>query len=215
MKLIQTLVAAAAALCAITASAQVTGGLGSLSGGPSFLALSGTNVTGGAIYNATQTFSYAARPTNTTPAIATVGNWVAVGGGSNTNNGGGGSATLNLGAGTKGVSFLWGSVDTYNSVQINTTAGSQTFTNSSLGLTADQDWYKASYVNFMVSSPATSITSINFLSTGTAFEVANVKTVTAVPEPGTYAMLLCGLAGVGFASRRRRAASQEPGVAAA
>jgi hypothetical protein len=29
-------------------------------------------------------------------------------------------------------------------------------------------------------------------------------TITAVPEPETYAMLLAGLAAVGFAARRRR-----------
>ncbi|MFZ4649785.1 MAG: PEP-CTERM sorting domain-containing protein [Rubrivivax sp.] len=204
MKMIKTLVAATAALSACAASAQVTGGLGSL--GPSFLTLSGANVTGGALYNATQTFSYAARPTNTSPAISTVGNWLAVGGASNANNGGGATGTLKLGTGTTGVSFLWGSVDTYNSVQINTTAGSKTFTHSMLGLTANQDWYKASYVNFAVTNPGATITSIDFLSSGTAFEVANI---TAVPEPGTYAMLLSGLAAVGFVSRRRRAGAGE------
>ena len=202
MKLINTLAAAAAALCAVGASAQVTGALGSLSGGPSFLALSSTNVTGGAIYNATQTFSYAARPTNTSPAITTSGAWLAVGGASNVNNGGGSSANLTLGAGTTGVSFLWGTPDSFNSVQINTTAGSKTFLASDLGLTQSTNSSVASYVNFRVTSPATTITSINFLSTQQAFEIANV---TAVPEPGTYAMLLSGLAAVGFVSRRRRA----------
>ena len=36
-----------------------------------------------------------------------------------------------------------------------------------------------------------------------AFEVANFS-VTAIPEPETYALMLAGLGAVGFMSRRRR-----------
>lgn len=200
MNATKTLVAAAVALASFTASAQVTGGLGSL--GSSFLNLSSTNVTNGAIYNASQTFSYAARPTNTaSPVINTVGNWVAVAGSSNTNNGGGTTATLTLAPGISGVSFLWGSPDTFNSVKVNTNSGSLTFTAAALGLTASGDPNKAAYVNFKVSGAASAITSLNFISSQQAFEISNVS---AVPEPGTYAMLLSGLMAVGFVARRRR-----------
>jgi hypothetical protein len=206
MNATKTLVAAAIALTSFAASAQVTGGLGSLS--PSFLNLSSTNLSGGAIYTASQSFSYAIRPSNSNPVINTVGNWGAVGGSSNTNNGGGSTSTLTLASGITGVSFLWGSADTFNSVRVNTNAGSQTFTAAALGLTTPNG---AGYVNFRVSGAASAITSLNFISSQTAFEFSNVS---AVPEPGTYAMLLSGLMAVGFVARRRRAQSEgQPSVA--
>ena len=94
MNTTKTLVAAAIALASFASSAQVTAGLGSVSS--SFLTLSGSNVLNGALYNASQTFTYAVRPTNASPAITTVGTWGAVAGSQNTNNGGGVTATLNL-----------------------------------------------------------------------------------------------------------------------
>jgi hypothetical protein len=198
----RTFVAAAFALASFASTAQVTGGLGSV--GSSFLNLSSANVTNGALYSASQTFSYAARPTNTSPAITTVGNWGAVAGSSNTNNGGGVTATLNLPTGMSNVSFLWGSPDTYNSVIVNTNAGSRTFTAAALGLTASGDPNRASYVKFGVAGTASAITSLTFVSSQAAFEFSNVA---AVPEPGTYAMLLSGLAAVGAVVRRRRGKS--------
>jgi hypothetical protein len=39
--------------------------------------------------------------------------------------------------------------------------------------------------------------------------------VTAVPEPSTYALMLAGLGVVGFAARRRRSAAQQPTLATA
>jgi hypothetical protein len=206
MNATKTLVAAAIALTSFAASAQVTGSLGRLS--PSFLSLSSTNLSGGAIYTASQSFSYAIRPSNSNPVINTVGNWGAVGGSSNTNNGGGSTSTLTLASGITGVSFLWGSADTFNSVRVNTNAGSQTFTAAALGLTTPNG---AGYVNFRVSGAASAITSLNFISSQTAFEFSNVS---AVPEPGTYAMLLSGLMAVGFVARRRRTQSEgQPSLA--
>jgi hypothetical protein len=39
------------------------------------------------------------------------------------------------------------------------------------------------------------------------FLVRTAEPVTAVPEPGTYALMLAGLAGVGWVSRRRAKAA--------
>jgi len=196
MKLIKTLVAATAALSACAASAQVTGGLGSL--GSSFLTLSGANVTGGKLYTQSQdpgVAGGAVRPFTATSN--TVGTWLATGPSSNSN-----SSTLTFGAGVTGVSFLWGTPDTWNSLTVTTSAGTSTFTAANLGLTSAA---QSSYVYFSVVKPAETIKSLTFNSSQNAFEIANV---TAVPEPGTYAMLLSGLAAVGFVSRRRRAAGQ-------
>lgn len=204
MKFIPTLIAAAAALAATGASAQVAGALGGLDDSANFLALSAANVSGGAIYLDTQNFpATAARPENSAPLIVTVGNWVAAGP-SNSNNGGG-DATLTLATGTTYVSFLWGSPDNYNTLTVNTDAGASVFTAGALGiLPVGGSQSQANYVNFTPTGGATMITSLVFSSPRTnAFEIANV---TAVPEPGTYAMLLAGLVALGFAARRRKAA---------
>lgn len=201
----KSLVAAAIALSSSAASAQyVTGSTGSLGNGSSFLSLTNANVTGGAIYAQSDSFNWAARPTNSSPVINTVGNWVAVGGSNNSNNGGGTTASLKLAPGTTSLGFLWGTPDSFNSVTIKTNAGNQVFTASQLGLTQSTNASFAGYVNFKVTGAATSITGVDFVSTQQAFEIGNVS---AVPEPGTYAMLLSGLAAVGFVARRRRAGS--------
>lgn len=204
MNLVKTLVAAASALAATASFAQVSGNSGGLDNSANFLALSSANVSGGAIYLDTQNFpGFAARPTNTSPSIPTVGNWVAAGP-SNSNNGGG-DATLTLPTGTTYVSFLWGSPDGYNALTVNTDAGSKSFTAAALGiLPVAGSQAQANYVNFTPTDGATRITSLVFSSPRTnAFEISNV---TAVPEPSTYAMLLAGLGALGFVAKRRKAA---------
>lgn len=189
------LVAALAAL-AVTAQASPTVGLGSLSA--SFITLSAGNVTGGALYTL-DAIPDAAIPYNASPMISTVGTWLAAGP-SNTNNGGG-DATLNLGAGITGVSFLWGSPDTYNSFSVTTSSGTFGFAPEVFGVVLDQDRSKAYYVNFMTTGSET-ITSLTFMSPGTnAIEIANVA---VVPEPEAYGLALAGMAVVGLALRRRR-----------
>ena len=61
------------------------------------------------------------------------------------------------------------------------------------------------YVQF-VASAGTTIASLSFTSGGTdAFEAANFS-VTPIPEPETYALMLAGLAALGFVSKRRKQA---------
>lgn len=193
------LLAIALAAAAVTAQASPTAGLGSLSSSFIDLSLPGT-VTGGALYTA-NAIPDAAIPHNASPLINTVGTWVAAGP-SNTNNGGG-DAVLNLGVGTTGVSFLWGSPDTYNSFVVATTAGEYALGPGVFGASVllNQDQNAAYYVNFTTSG-SESILSLTFSSPGTnAIEIANVA---VVPEPEAYGLALAGMAVVGFAMRRRR-----------
>ncbi|GGB15365.1 hypothetical protein GCM10011380_01010 [Sphingomonas metalli] len=103
------------------------------------------------------------------------------------------------------LSFLWGSPDTYNRVTLVTNQGTYNYSASSFAFrstTGDQSY--SDYVNFATSAGET-IRSISFTNNPAidAFETANFS-VTAVPEPGTWAMMMLGFAMVGAAARYRR-----------
>ena len=46
-------------------------------------------------------------------------------------------------------------------------------------------------------------TSVTFSSTGNSFEVDNLAVGGAVPEPATWALMMLGFGGMGFAMRRK------------
>ena len=126
------------------------------------------------------------------------GNWL--------NFGSGQSAVLSFLTPMSYVGFLWGSVDTHNAIEI--VDGGQTFAFSggNAGLANRQiangagDRFAEQYFAFNGSN----ISSLRFISSGTAFEVDRLVTVSAVPEPGSLALVLAGLGAVGILARRRR-----------
>ena len=58
---------------------------------------------------------------------------------------------------------------------------------------------------FTATSASTTLSFTNLGVTGTSYPQIDNVSVTAVPEPGTYAMLLAGLAAGGFVAKRRSA----------
>jgi hypothetical protein len=212
MKFCKILSASLVLAASFGAQAQVTGSLGGGSG--SFLVLSSpatctlatpcsltgsvnASIVGGTILNADQPFAdipkgaiaggnfLSAGPTTTEP-----------------------STVMFIGGGVDYVSFLWGSPDLYNTLTVVTTAGDYVFSAAGLGFSVTNgDQSFSQYVQFQADA-GTDILGLEFANSPSidAFEVANFSVTAPVPEPETYALMLAGLAAVGFIGRRRRRA---------
>ncbi|MES3012480.1 MAG: PEP-CTERM sorting domain-containing protein [Pseudomonadota bacterium] len=196
------LAAAALSAIALGANASVTGSLGGGSG--TFLQLSSAGLSGGAVATLAGGTVYGAdQPFADIPAGGSIfgGNFLAAGPTS------GAPATLSFtGAGVDYISFLWGSPDLYNTLTVTSTGGvTQVFTAASLSFAVTNGNQSFSqYVQFSGLAGA-KITALSFnnVPATDAFETANYS-ITPVPEPETYALLLAGLGVVGFMARRRR-----------
>jgi hypothetical protein len=124
-----------------------------------------------------------------------------------------GSATLST-FDLTAISFYWGSIDMFNSVDVLLSNGSVF---SILGgelepANGDQTAAATNRRVFFTAGPGEFITGLTFKSTGVAFELDDVYGTLAnggtgagtVPEPQSWALLIAGFSLVGIASRRRR-----------
>jgi hypothetical protein len=107
------------------------------------------------------------------------------------------------------ISFLWGSVDSYNFIDFVDEAGNviATFSGSDIFNPANGNQTDPNLnpvVRFDVSGEHVStLASIRLRSTSNAFETDNF-TINAVPEPATWALMMLGFGAIGFGMRRRR-----------
>lgn len=125
------------------------------------------------------------------------------------------NATLTTAFDLSKISFYWGSIDTYNSVDV-LGAGGVTLGSfgGSLFPPSNGDQHAATS-NERVSFTAgtgEAITGLRFISTGVAFEIDDIAGTPAgdgnangiVPEPAAWALMITGFGMVGSIARRRR-----------
>jgi hypothetical protein len=123
---------------------------------------------------------------------------------------------------SESISVYIGSLDSYNTIvffdgatQVASYTGTQlTSLTTAVDNQAQVGQANSSLSNgrfyFTFSSP---VTSIEFVSSSNSFEIAQVADIaTGVPEPSSWAMMLIGFAGLGFAGYRR--AKEAPPVGA-
>jgi len=111
------------------------------------------------------------------------------------------------------ITFLWGSIDTYNYLDVLGTG--VTFNGGSSGVSPANGNQTAPNSNRLVTLTFTgadrfNVTGLRFRATGNAFEFDNVNIKTgAVPEPASWAMMVggFGMAGGALRSRRRNQAT--------
>ncbi|RYY28825.1 MAG: PEP-CTERM sorting domain-containing protein [Sphingomonadales bacterium] len=107
------------------------------------------------------------------------------------------------------ISFLWGSVDAYNTIEFLNGSGTvlASFSGSDIFNPANGNQTDPNLnplVRFNVTDgDVSALTSLRLSSTGNAFETDNF-TINAVPEPATWALMMLGFGAIGFGMRRRR-----------
>lgn len=112
------------------------------------------------------------------------------------------------------LSLLWGSVDTYNTLAFIDSLGNvlASFTGSDIIASNFGDQVLPGsnpIVYFSVTgSDSFNLAGLRLTSTQEAFEIDNIAIQAAVPEPGTWALLLLGFGFVGGMLRSRKPATQ-------
>ncbi|MGX7953805.1 Npun_F0296 family exosortase-dependent surface protein [Tsuneonella sp. HG249] len=111
--------------------------------------------------------------------------------------------------------FDLGSADDYNFLTVFFGGGlSQTFTGAQLNppgpATGNQEIAQTNGRVTIFANDLGGITGFTFGSQQNSFEFDNIGTISAVPEPATWALLLFGFGAIGFGMRRRKAQNAQP-----
>lgn len=108
------------------------------------------------------------------------------------------------------ISFIWGSIDTYNTLDVLDAGGGilASFTGTTViaaanGNQSDPETNRLVKLTF-TDADRSNVASLRFRSTSNAFEFDNVAVSAAVPEPGTWLLMMMGMAAVGFTMRRQK-----------
>lgn len=193
----------ALALVSIPASAAVTltstPGAGSYSGPtPTYDFETPAPFTGGLVTNAS-TSGIRARPLGSTGNYATVG----------PSDGTPGILNLATFGDIDWISFIWGSIDTYNTLDVLDATGATIASFGGANVIAMANGNRTDPATNRIvkltftGADRSNVSGLRFRSTGNAFEFDNVAIAAAVPEPATWMMMLLGMAGVGFSMRRK------------
>ena len=102
------------------------------------------------------------------------------------------------------LGLYWGSIDTFNTIEITDSSGTTDVNAANFLALAPANGFQGSggsaYVNIFDTD---GITGIKFISTQKAFEFDNLTLSSAVPEPSTWAMMILGFFGLGFLGYRK------------
>ena len=127
---------------------------------------------------------------------------------------GGGIGTYTFAAATTAFQFDWGSVDTYNTLTVNGSAGPIIITGTNITNPAngDQTAPGTNGLFTIVGGVGETFTSFSLASSSNSFEIDNLAvpvTVqqTGTPEPATWAMMIMGFGMAGGMMRARRRAA--------
>jgi hypothetical protein len=119
--------------------------------------------------------------------------------------GGPSSVTVDFGGLMSKVGFYWGSIDTYNTVEflkggsvVNTISGGDVI--PTLLANGGQGSFDSNRYVTLVSN-GVAFDSVRISSSSNSFEFDNISA--GVPEPSTWAMMILGFLGLGFAGYRR------------
>ncbi len=119
---------------------------------------------------------------------------------------GDGFATYTFGPGVTAFQFDWGSVDSYNTLTFVTSISGETVIPGSDFISPSDGNQSADSTNGLFTAMAgmgETFTSVTWSSSRNSFEVDNLA-IAAVPEPGTWMMMMIGFGMIGATARYRR-----------